>query len=66
MALLSAIRLGINLKLVPGIRMGDVNELFVITQPGHLQALKGRELPPDDRDTVRASLLRERFKPEST
>lgn len=65
MALLSAIRLGINLKLVPGIRMGDVNELFVITQPGHLQALKGRELQPDDRDTVRASLLRERFKPES-
>lgn len=65
MTLLSAVRLGVNLKMVPGINVGDVNELFVITQPGHLQRLEGRELPPDDRDVVRASLLRKRFRPEA-
>lgn len=63
--LLSKIRLGVNLKLLPNISVGEVNELFVITQPAHLQALKGRHLGPDDRDVMRASLLRERFKPES-
>jgi len=62
---LSAIRLGIDLKLLPGLAMSDVNELFVITQPAHLQAQKGRELSPDDRDVARANLLRDRFKPES-
>lgn len=63
--LLSAVRLGINLKLLPNISVGEVNELFVITQPAHLQAQKGRRLGPDDRDVARATLLRERFKPES-
>jgi len=63
--LLSKIRLGVNLKLLPDISVGEVNELFVLTQPAHLQALKGRQLGPDDRDVMRASLLRERFKPES-
>ncbi|MAG54707.1 MAG: protein arginine kinase [Planctomycetes bacterium] len=62
---LSAIRLGVNLQLLAGLNMSEVNELFVITQPAHLQALKGRELGPDDRDVARANLLRERFKPES-
>jgi protein arginine kinase len=62
---LSAVRLGINLQMFPGLAVGDVNELLVITQPAHLQTSKGRELRPLDRDQARASLLRERFKPDS-
>lgn len=65
MTLLSALRLGVNLKIIPDITVSDVNELFVITQPGHLQTLEGKELLPDDRDVARASLLRKRLKPES-
>lgn len=65
MEFLSAVRLGVDLQLVPNVTMSDVNELFVITQPGHLQARKGEELSPERRDEVRATLLRERFKPES-
>ena len=63
--LLGAVRLGTLLKLLPEVGVADVNELLVVTQPGDLQALKGRELAAEERDWARASLLRERFKPES-
>lgn len=65
MELLSAIRLGVAVGFLPQIDLGEVNELFVMTQPGHLQLMKGRELTPADRDVVRANLLRDRFQPES-
>lgn len=65
MDLLSAVRLGINLKLVPQITLPEVNELFVITQPGHLQAMRGGELPEGDRDVARAAFLRDRLQPEA-
>ncbi len=64
MELLSAVRLGVTLELVPGLNVADVNELFVLTQPAHLQALKGRTLEAADRDVARASLVRDRLKPE--
>ena len=63
--LLSAVRLGVNLRMLPNLSIGEVNELFVITQPAHLQKLQGRALEPGERDAARATLLRERFKPES-
>ncbi len=64
-SLLSAVRLGISMKLYGDLRIGDLNELLVLTQPGHLQAIRGKEIRADDRDAVRATLLRERFKAES-
>ena len=60
--LLSAIRLGVNLGLLPKpLTIETVNELFVSSQPAHLQKLGGGPLEPKQRDIARASLLRKRL-----
>lgn len=58
MDLLSKVRMGVNLGLISDIQIGRVNELFVLTQPAHLQKIKGKELGPQERDFVRAAFLR--------
>jgi protein arginine kinase len=58
MELLSAVRLGVVLGIADGPPVRAVNELFVLIQPAHLQKQAGRELESDDRDALRASLLR--------
>ena len=55
---LSALRLGINLGLITDIPMRTINELFITTQPGHLQKQEGRTLDPAERDVARAALVR--------
>ena len=57
--LLSLVRLGVDLGLIPGVERGRVNRLFIQTQPAHLQKLEGRPLTPAERDGRRARLLRE-------
>ncbi|MBI4230524.1 MAG: protein arginine kinase [Planctomycetes bacterium] len=59
---LSALRLGVNLGLVGGVDIQAVNELFILTQPAHLQKLRKDELEPAARDVARAEYLRERLK----
>lgn len=59
--LLSSLRLGINLKLVNDIPMSIVNELFIFTQPSHLQKLEGKVLDPSERDMVRAEFIRKKL-----
>jgi protein arginine kinase len=61
MELLSALRLGINLGLIEDIDMNTLNELFMSTQPSHLQKMEGRVLEPEERDTMRASFIREKL-----
>jgi protein arginine kinase len=58
---LSAIRMGCALKLLPEIALADMNELIITTQPGHLQVLKSRALGAEERDQVRAQILRDRL-----
>jgi len=57
--LLSLVRLGVDLNLIPTLERGQVNRLFIQTQPAHLQKLEGRTLTPSERDARRAKLLRE-------
>jgi protein arginine kinase len=38
-----------------------VNELFIFSQPAHLQKLEGKLLTAKERDTKRAELLRARL-----
>jgi len=57
--LLSLIRLGVDLGVIPTLERGLVNRLFIQTQPAHLQKLEGRSLTPSERDARRAKLLRE-------
>ena len=58
MHLLSSIRMGVELGLLPELGMGQVNELFIQTQPAHLQKISGTELNTADRNVARASFLR--------
>lgn len=61
MNLLSALRLGISLNLIDQVSLKDINELLIITQPAHLQKFYNREMDNDERDMVRAELVRERI-----
>ncbi|HLF94450.1 MAG TPA: protein arginine kinase [Planctomycetota bacterium] len=58
MDLLSAVRLGVNLGLLHDVGMPTVNELFILTQPAHLQRLEKRDLTPEERDAARADFIR--------
>jgi protein arginine kinase len=58
MHLLSKVRLGINLQLIEDLPMPKLNELFIRTQPAHLQKIRGVELNTADRNIERARYLR--------
>ena len=60
--LLSSIRLGVDLGLVNNLDRRMVNELFILTQPAHLQKLEGKALSSNDRDVKRADLIRGKIK----
>ena len=62
MNLLSLMRLGVDLELFKGVERSLVDELFIITQPAHLQKEHSEKLPAEERDTLRADMLRERLK----
>jgi protein arginine kinase len=61
MHLLSSVRMGINLGLIDDLAIPTVNELFIHTQPAHLQKLQGAPLEVDERNIARASYLRSRL-----
>ncbi|MFA5155795.1 MAG: protein arginine kinase [Candidatus Omnitrophota bacterium] len=60
--LLSMVRLGSDLGMIKNIDRRTINELFIITQPAHLQKLESKKLTQQERDVRRASLIRERLK----
>jgi len=59
MNLLSALRLGLSLKLIDKVTLRKINELLIVTQPAHLQKYYNREMDSTERDMVRADLVRE-------
>lgn len=61
-ALLSAIRLGVDLGIVKNIDQKMINELILLTQPAHLQKIEGKVLSSEERDVKRANLIREKLK----
>jgi len=65
MMLLSSVRMGINLGLLPDLEIPVVNQLFIQTQPAHLQKLTGSELDTSDRNIERARYLRQHLTPEN-
>jgi protein arginine kinase len=62
MDLLSSVRMGVNLGLIADLNIGTVNELFIETQPAHLQKREGREIDTAQRDQARAQLIRSRLR----
>jgi protein arginine kinase len=59
MHLLSSVRMGVNLGLIPDLEIPTINKLFIYTQPAHLQKLRGVELTTADRNIERARYLRQ-------
>src|SRR5262249_10288170 len=62
MDLLSSVRLGVNLNLLDDVSIVTVNELFIHTQPAHLQKLVGAQLDSEERNAARARYLRTRLR----
>jgi len=63
LTLLSAVRMGLQLGLLPGPKLEIINQLILTTQPAHLQALQGRELSVPERDRIRGEHLRSIMNP---
>src|SRR5437660_1846063 len=62
MNLLSLMRLGVDVGLFPGVDRALVDELFILTQPAHLQKQHSEKLSAEERDLLRADMVRERLK----
>src|SRR5689334_17862312 len=59
--LLSHLRMGVNLGRVKEVDIQTINELFLLTQPAHLQKLQGRKLEGDQRRAARADFIRQKL-----
>jgi len=60
--LLSLVLLGIDLGILRDVNRTLIKELMVGIRAAHLQKTMGQSLPPEERDRLRASLIRERLK----
>ena len=58
MNLLSGVRLGVSLKLLPRLRVYTLNKMMIFTQPAHLEDAAGRDLTPAEGDAHRAAFVR--------
>ncbi|MBC8520545.1 MAG: hypothetical protein H8D26_00920 [Methanomicrobia archaeon] len=61
MYLLSLVRLGTHVGLVKNVQIETVNELFLATQPSHLQRIVGRGMTGPQRAEARAEYIRRRL-----
>ena len=58
---LSHLRMGVNLKRIKKVDITAVNELFLLTQPAHLQKMHGVRLTGEQRSTARADIIRRKL-----
>ncbi|RMF75163.1 MAG: protein arginine kinase [Planctomycetota bacterium] len=61
MRCLSAVRMGLHIGRVHDVTLQTINELFLHTQPAHLQVLQGERLSGEQRSVLRASMIRSRL-----
>jgi protein arginine kinase len=59
--LLSPLRMGIGMERFDRFDITALNEMFLYSQPGHLQKMHGQSLCDEERDVVRADYLRRRI-----
>lgn len=59
--LLSLLRMGVDLEILPAETRHSVDELFILAQPAHVQKAAARKLTAEERDVFRADLIRERL-----
>jgi protein arginine kinase len=58
MNLLSGVRLGASLKLLPNLSVYTLNKIMIFTQPAHLEQAAGKDLLPSESDAHRAAYVR--------
>ncbi len=58
MNLLSGVRLGVGLKLLPALSVYTLNQIMIFSQAAHLEQAAGRPLNPSETDLYRASYVR--------
>jgi protein arginine kinase len=61
MSHLSQVRLGLQMGLPLPVKPATLNHLMLVTQPAHLQLLKGSTLKAEERDRWRATLIRKKL-----
>jgi protein arginine kinase len=54
---LSALRVGVERKILKGIDLPSLNRLLILIQPAHLAKVAARELKPEETSMERARLL---------
>lgn len=62
MHLLSRVRMGVSLGLIGNLEIPEINQLFIQTQPAHLQKIHSSELDTDERNIERANYLHDQLK----
>ena len=55
------VRLGIDIGVIKDAHINSINELLITIQPAHLQIIEGKKLSAAERDTKRASLIRQKL-----
>jgi protein arginine kinase len=58
MNLLSGVRLGVGLKLMPTLSVYTLNQIMIFTQSAHLERMAGEELTTSEADIFRATYIR--------
>ncbi|MCM8773461.1 MAG: protein arginine kinase [Candidatus Omnitrophica bacterium] len=58
---LSMLRLGVDLGIIKEVSKDIINRFFIMIQPAHLQKIEGKVLKEEERDYIRASLIREKL-----
>lgn len=60
--MLSRLRLGIEFNIVKNVTVTRINEVMLLTQPGHLQKIASKVLDPEERDELRAQIVKQKLK----
>lgn len=60
--LLSDVKLGVDMGIIGGISNETLNELLILIQPASLQKAAGKPLSPEERDVLRAEIMRKKIK----
>ena len=61
LTLLSYIRLGLNMGLINDVDIETINDLFLSSQPAHLQIISAKRMDSDLRSKLRAEFIRRRL-----
>jgi protein arginine kinase len=61
MNLLSAVRLGVSMKLIKNLSVSTINQMLIFSQDAHLDVAAGRSLNSTERDMNRATVIRSFF-----